>query len=140
MRIILFDIDETLLSCQRANAKTSEAVFKNIYNIDANEGMINNAGKTEKGIIEEVVRLVKHLSPEKEVEVPNAAYQVWAETSYQNLKKYPPIILPGVKYLLEKLSKDPNIIIGLLTGNSRLRAESKLKQQDLRTFLSTKRE
>lgn len=138
MKIILFDIDETLLSCKGdANAKGSEKMFREVFQIDANEEMINHTGKTEKANIETIIRLVKGLSSDQEVEIPNKAYQVWAEGTGEVLKNYPPLVLPGIKELLESLTKDPNIIIGLQTGNSRLRSEIKLKAARLDKFFMT---
>lgn len=140
MKIILFDIDETLLSCKGdANAKGSEKMFKEVFNIIANEEMVNHTGNTEKANIEKIIRLVKRLKPYEEVEIPNKAYQVWAEGTGEVLEKYPPIVLPGIKELLESFSKNPNIIIGLLTGNSRLRSEVKLKAAGLDNFFMTEK-
>lgn len=138
MKIILFDIDETILSCQGdANNKGSEKMFKEVFGVEANEEMINHTGNTEKANIETVIRLVKRLNPKQEVEIPNRAYQVWAEGTGEVLKKYPALVLPGIKDLLKSLSQNPNLILGILTGNSRLRAEVKLKAAGLDSFFMT---
>ncbi len=136
MKIILFDIDETLLSCKaEADSKGSRKMFKMTFQIDTDEEMINHTGKTEKAIIEDVIRFIKEMDSDEEVEIPNKAYQVWAEGVGEILEKYPPIVLPGVRNLLETLAKSPdNIIMGILTGNSRIRAEVKLKAAGLDHF------
>ncbi len=135
MKIILFDVDMTLLACStEANVKGSEVMFKKVFGLDANEELINNAGKTEKGIIQEVVRFVQGLDSDQEVEVPNTAYQAWAEGTVKVLRTHPPTVLPGVIELLETLTTESDIKLGLLTGNSRFRAEIKLKVARLEKY------
>lgn len=135
MKIVLFDVDETLLSCgKKANDKCSEMMFKRVFNINASEDDINHEGKTAKAIIEEVLRLHKNLNPNQQIEIPNLAYQVWGESLGQLSKDYPPQVLPGIKDLLTLLSQDQNIVVGLLTGNSRFQAQVKLKATNLEHF------
>ncbi len=129
MKIVLFDIDETLLVYLGDGDKDSSSkMFKQVFNIDADENMVDNRGKTERGIIEEVLRLVKKLTPEEEIEIPNLAYEVWAEAQ----KSFPPpFVFPGIIELLDVLSKEKDVLIGLLTGNSRFRAKVKLEAAKL---------
>lgn len=138
MKIILFDIDETLLSCRESIGYGSAIMFKKVFNIDASETSINNVGKTEKGIIEEVVKLINRYPEHYEVEVPNQAYQVYAEAVESFLKTNPPKVLPGVIELLENLAYLDNVLLGLLTGNSRLRSEVKLKAAKLDKYFRDK--
>lgn len=138
MKIVLFDIDETLLSCTESIVYGSKVMFKKVFNIDANETLINNVGKTEKGIIEEVIRLVKHYPENYTVDVPNKAYQVYAEAVASFLKTNPPKVLPGIIELLENLALLDDVLLGLLTGNSRLRSEVKLKTAKLDKYFKDK--
>lgn len=138
-KVVLFDIDETLLSCDvEINVNGSKKVFKQVFGIDAHQDMIFNAGKTEKCVIEEVVKLVKKYPEDQDIEIPNIAYKIWAQSTEEELKSQPPIILPGVINLLEELSKDSKIVTGLLTGNSRLRAAAKMKAAKLAKYFLDK--
>lgn len=135
MKIILFDIDETILSCgKEANDKCSEMMFKTVFNINASEDDINHEGKTAKGIIEEVIRFVKKLDNNQEIEIPSLAYQAWADSLKELFKDHPPLILPGIRNLLECLSKEKGIVLGLLTGNSRIQSKTKLTAVGLDHF------
>lgn len=135
MKIVLFDIDETLLSCgKEANDKCSEMMFKTVFNINASEDDINHEGKTAKGIIEEVIRFVKKLDNKQEIEIPNLAYQVWADSLKKLIKNHPLLILPGIRNLLEGLSKNKDFVLGLLTGNSRFQSKTKLTAVGLDHF------
>lgn len=135
MKIILFDIDATLLNCgKEINDKCSEMMFKTVFNINASEDDINHSGKTAKGVIEEVIRFVKKLNDNQEIEIPNRAYQVWADSLKELIKDSPPQILPGIRDLLENLSKNKNFVLGLLTGNSRIQSKVKLTSVGLDHF------
>ena len=129
MKIVLFDIDDTLVSCNHVNSKSSEVMFKKVFNINASEDQIDKWGKTEKGIIEEVLSLYGKF--DKNIDIPNQAYLSWAKAAAEMLNADPPKVLPGIKELLAELSQNPEILIVLLTGNSRLRAEAKLKSVGL---------
>jgi phosphoglycolate phosphatase-like HAD superfamily hydrolase len=120
----LVDIDETMVSVPHGiNAKTSAVMFKKVFGINAHEEMIDNVGKTELGIIQEV--LAKFGLGDREIS--EETYKVWAEAMDAELKNDPVKILPGMTEFLEALSKNPNVKLFLLTGNSPWRAESKLK-------------
>ena len=120
----LVDIDETMLSVPHGiNAKTSAVMFKKVFGIDAHEEMIDNIGKTEMGIIDEV--LAKFGIENKQI--PESSYRIWAEALDKELDSDPVKILPGMTDFLEALFKNPKVSLFLLTGNSPWRAESKLK-------------
>ena len=136
----LVDIDETMLSVPEGiNAKASSVMFKRVFGVDAHEEIIDNFGKTELGIIQEVLKKVganKRTSEQEPsiVEIPEEAYRIWAQATAQELKNHPARILPGIPELLNALSKSPKVKLGLLSGNSELRAEEKLKSVGLDVF------
>lgn len=121
-KLVLFDIDSTLLRAPEANALASSVMFKKVYRVDAHEEMIDNHGKTEKEIIFEVLQKVH---PHQKFTVSKKAHQVYAEAAKEALQRKPAIVIDGVIDLLSGL-QDHNIPYGLLTGNSYERAEVKL--------------
>lgn len=130
---VLFDVDETMLSVPEGiNAKTSSIMFKKVFSIDAHEEMIDNVGKTEMGIIQEVLAKVKREPLVNKI--PDEAYRVWAQAIGKELKIHPVRVLPGIPELLTQLSKNPKIKLSLLSGNSMFRAEKKLKSANLDGF------
>lgn len=119
---VLVDIDETMLSVQKGiNAKASSVMFNKVFNINANEEMIDNVGKTEMGIIQEILDKVG-----LKMEVLPVAYSVWGQETADQLRQHHPKVLEGIPELLIELSNNPQIKLGLLTGNSTARAEAKL--------------
>ncbi len=128
---VLVDIDETMLSVPEGiNAKTSSVMFKKVFSLNAHEEMIDNVGKTEMGIITEI--LEKLHSPV--TEIPEEAYGMWAQAMSEEFNNRPVRVLPGIVEFLTALSKNPNVKLGLLTGNSPERAEAKLKSGNLDGF------
>lgn len=127
---VLVDIDETMLSLPEGiNRKASAVMFKKAFGIDAHEEMIDNFGKTEMGIIQEVLKKVGGNQ-----RVTEEAYRIWAQATAQELKDHPARVLPGIPELLTALSKIPKVKLGLLSGNNQWRAEEKLKSVGLDTF------
>lgn len=132
---VLVDIDETMVSVPPGiNAKTSAVMFKKIYGIDANEEMIDNVGKTELGIIKEILIKFKI----QDSVVPEEAYKVWAQALDEELARDPVQILPGMVEFLKTLSNNPEVNLVLLTGNSPWRAESKLKSAGFEKYFKDK--
>lgn len=139
MKITLFDIDDTLLVCPKgSNALSSQVMFKKVFNLDADEDLIYTKGKPDAQIISEVIRKLKNLPEDEEVDVPDRAHQAWAEALEEILNQSHSIILPGVIDLLENLYKDKNILLGVLTGNSYERGEVKLKASSLNKYFKEK--
>lgn len=125
---VLFDIDETMIATQKGlNAKASELMFKKVFNVDTNEETVDNISKTESWIIKAVLDKVGI----KIDRVPDVAYKVWAEETSKILQVNKPEILHGIIEVLERLSKNRNIKLSLLTGNSPWRADAKIHHVDL---------
>lgn len=135
MKLVLFDVDLTLLKVpDEANRESSRVMFREVFKIAADEELIENTGMTEMGIIRAVLGKVNGGGKETEshtVEVPESAYKVWADAAIEIMKTQPAVVLPGVIELLGDLQKDPEVKLGLLSGNSYWRAEAKLKSGGL---------
>ncbi len=137
---VLFDVDETILSLEPGiNRDASAVMFKKVFHVDTHEEIIDNVGKTEMGIIQEVLEKVGVRQPVTEqesffTEISDEAYKIWAQATADELETRPPRVLPGILELLTALSKNPLIQLELLTGGSYWRAEEKLKSVSLDKF------
>jgi phosphoglycolate phosphatase-like HAD superfamily hydrolase len=137
MKLVLFDIDETILKMPSgADARASRVMFQNVFQLDESEKSIDNTAKTEVGIINEVIWKAQKVETgkPKPIDIPNQAYKTWANATKLELSKTQPAVLPGIKEMLEHLYKNPDIRIGLLTGNSYWRSEIKLQSVDLDNY------
>ena len=124
-RLILFDIDHTLVKNAHGHKKAFSHAFKKVCGIDTTIDIINYHGMTDQQIILEV--LMKLEMPEETVKaaLPSIIREMVA--FYLNYTEEAIEKLPGVEELLSKLyNKD--YLLGLVTGNLEQIAKHKLNQ------------
>ncbi len=128
-RMILFDIDGTLIESDGAGAEAFERVFRSVFGIHGAAAGLDFRGATDRGILGDFFSR-RELGPvEENFEKFCLAYVHWLE---HLLLERGGRTLPGVRRLLGELAglRDPGqpALIGLLTGNIRLGAEIKLRR------------
>ncbi len=129
MKLILFDLDETLIKGFEGHKTAFSEAFRKVYGVDTNVDIINNSGMTQRGIIIEVLK--KNGLTEEVIKPRIEECLKVMDESFEEIIKYDEIIvLEGVRELLEELEKN-NILMGLVTGNSEFIARSKLKKVGL---------
>jgi len=129
IRLVLFDIDGTLIHTSRAGEKAFARVFANLFGIADGTEKLKFAGRTDVGILREFfVHNAIEPSPEN-IEQFFEAYVFMLDHMLQSL---PGGVHPGVWTWLHDLRALPQKpVVGLLTGNIRLGAEIKLRRFDL---------
>ncbi|RLG12515.1 hypothetical protein DRN73_02225 [Candidatus Pacearchaeota archaeon] len=137
MKIVLFDIDNTLLKSTKSHqlsfAKALESIFKIPFTLeDINKG--NKPGTTDPEIIINALRR-KNIPEEEIKEKLPLCYKKTIEFFSKLIKDEGLIILPGVKEFLESL-KNENIKLGLVTGNLEPIAWLKMEITKLKPFFS----
>jgi phosphoglycolate phosphatase-like HAD superfamily hydrolase len=117
MKLVIFDLDQTLVDLISVHDATVKELFKSHFGVDASLREIDFAGKSLTENMAELARL-KGIVRSKFTEKSKALLE-----SYEKIfqAKIPPTasnhILPGVKPLLEELSKTGNFVV-LYTGDS----------------------
>ena len=131
-RLVLFDIDGTLIRSGRAGVRGMNAAFERLYGRPAALDGISLAGRTDRAIVTDVLRAIgRDATPEAILELRTAYLQHLAE---EIVKPVPDSnVLPGVWPLLDALRADGESVIGLLTGNFEGGAAIKLGHFDLWT-------
>ena len=131
-RLVLFDIDGTLIRSGRAGVRGMNAAFEGLYGRPAALDGISLAGRTDRAIVTDVLRAIgRDATPEAILELRTAYLQHLAE---EIVKPVPDSnVLPGVWPLLDALRADGESVIGLLTGNFEGGAAIKLGHFDLWT-------
>jgi phosphoglycolate phosphatase len=125
MKVILFDIDNTLINT-RSGSNGMEMAFREVFGISDGFKGIVMAGKPDPSILLEA--LIKHnlQNDDNKINVYKKRYfQFLAENIRHDVAGEK--VLPGVRKLLDELDKNKNIKIGLLTGNWKKGAYIKLK-------------
>lgn len=128
MNAILFDIDGTLIQTGGAGRAALDAALLDVFSIPEGTKGVTLSGRTDTGIRTEVFQ--KHQiedSPENRARFL-AAY---LEHLPRLLVQRRGAVLPGITTLLHELSRLPNALLGLLTGNVREGARLKLEHFDL---------
>ncbi len=123
-RLILWDIDGTLIVSQGAGVRAMERAFTKRFGIPADLGQIDWAGRTDTWITGEVLQ---HHGLPPTAENCHDYLEAYLELLPGELTNGPQgTVLPGVLELLETLHHRPDVAQGLLTGNLRRGAELKL--------------
>ena len=126
MRLVLFDIDGTLLLSDGAGRRAIHRALREVF------GGIGPAdyhfdGKTDPQIVRELMRLEGHADDRIDRDMPRLLSRyidlLREELVAPGHKAY---TLPGVPDLLDELERRPNVVLGLLTGNHHLGAAAKL--------------
>src|ERR671916_2988598 len=133
-RILLFDIDGTLVSTGGAGAVAWRRAFEDLHGIPADIGEFTDAGMTDPDVGAKTFAAVMHRDPtphelaqliQRRLEhLPEA---VAASEGYR--------VLPGVLERLRQLSRDGHLL-GLITGNGDGAAFIKLARGDLMRWFS----
>ncbi len=133
MRIILFDIDGTLLMTGGAGRIAFEKAFEEVLGIKDAWGKILPDGKTDFQIMKEIsVRIHKrHLKKRESEAIQQSYYRHFRREIKQGKGFY---LLPGVKKLLRHLDRRKDVLLGLATGNFEVTARLKLKRGGLLQF------
>lgn len=130
-RLILFDIDETMISSDGAGRRALSRVLKEELQVDPKHTNIVMSGKTDPQILTEI--LTSHEMPAQEIPAAvTKLIEMYLETLEEEISasKYY-IMHEGVNQLLEAIANEPAMYIGLLTGNVERGARMKLAHFDL---------
>jgi phosphoglycolate phosphatase-like HAD superfamily hydrolase len=124
-RLVLFDVDGTLLSAGRAARESVLAALEEIYGWKGSAERHDFSGKTDPQIVRELVS--ETVGPERCEEALDRALARYLEELARRLEKAPVVPKPGIPELLERLASDPRAHLGLLTGNLERGARMKLE-------------
>jgi phosphoglycolate phosphatase-like HAD superfamily hydrolase len=122
-KLILFDIDGTLLTSGGAGERALRLGFRERFGIDDDLTKVEIAGRTDSGIAR--CMLAAHGLPETPENLA-AFFDGYLHFLAQELPVSPGRLLPGIVPLLEILQPRPDIVLALLTGNLERGAKLKL--------------
>ncbi len=133
-RILLFDIDGTLVSTGGAGAVAWKQAFDELYGIPADIGEFTDAGMTDPDVGARTFAAVMHRDP-----TPHEL----AQLVQRRLEHLPEAVarsegyrvLPGVPERLRQLSRDGHLL-GIITGNGDGAAHIKLARGDLNRWFT----
>jgi phosphoglycolate phosphatase-like HAD superfamily hydrolase len=127
MRILLFDIDGTLVNTGGAGGAALRTAFRDTFDVD-DAGKVAFSGRTDRAIVRSFLDL-HGMEPcdENWCRVRDAYLQRLPEF----MPRHEGRVLPGVQGLLDALRGRDDTALGLLTGNLREGAQIKLAYYDI---------
>lgn len=133
-RLVLFDIDGTLLSAGRAARESVLAALEQVYGWSGSAERHDFSGKTDPQIIRELIReSVGDARCETEL---RRALEVYLAELTRRLTPESVVPKPGIPALLERLARDPHVTLALLTGNLERGARLKLEPPGFNRYFS----
>jgi phosphoglycolate phosphatase-like HAD superfamily hydrolase len=123
-KLILWDIDGTLIVSGRAGIFALAKAFGQLYGHEPDFSKLDVSGRTDKWIAEQVLLQQGLATTPENIHTYLEAY---LECLLAELQTRRGRILPGIFELLEKLRADPRVVQGLLTGNLQKGARIKLE-------------
>jgi phosphoglycolate phosphatase len=130
-RLLLWDIDGTLISTGAAGHRAIEMATAQRFGGSGDLDGVEIAGRTDTGIAHQI--LAKYGEPITE-ESMQTFLDLYLELLAQELPRSQGHVLPGVLELLTRAESQPDTALGLLTGNLRRGARLKLEHYRLWHF------
>jgi phosphoglycolate phosphatase-like HAD superfamily hydrolase len=125
-RLILFDIDGTLLSAGGAPRRAFRRALTEFFGTEGAAATDDFSGKTDPQIVYDLMtvagfgdnHIAERIAAVFESYVAGLAAELETEIGHR--------LLPGVKDLVSRLAEDPRVVVGLVTGNVETGARLKL--------------
>lgn len=135
IRLVLFDIDGTLIQTGGAGMRAFDRAFAMAFGVENAAAGIEFAGRTDRGILRDFFAFHEITPSDEHHRMFFRLYVHWLD---HFLTDDCGETLPGVSPLLRELLGLPDRpVIGLLTGNIRLGAQIKLRHHQLWNFFET---
>jgi len=125
MRLILFDIDGTLLWSDGAGRRSMNAALTATIG-DPGPPDYRYDGKTDPQIARDIMVLCGVAPEEIDARIP-VLLERYVALLTEELRHRPVRLFPGVSALIDAVDAHPELTLGLLTGNVRAGAELKLR-------------
>src|SRR5207237_5209672 len=127
-RLLLFDIDGTLVNTGGAGLESLKITVSNRFVAKDDLHDIEIAGKTDRAIIRDILR--KYQVDPKEENIASFAHE-YIDGLPLSLSRSRGRVLPGIQQLLERLKPQSYIVLALLTANLQEGARLKLQHYGL---------
>lgn len=123
MQAVLFDIDGTLITTGGAGTEALRKAMTSAFGVPDPTRSVPVTGRTDRAIIRDLLRFHEIADSDDNWERLRAAYLSHLPDV---LREFRGRVLPGILSLLECLKQREDLLLGLLTGNTREGARLKL--------------
>jgi phosphoglycolate phosphatase-like HAD superfamily hydrolase len=127
-RLVLFDIDGTLLISAGAGRRAIRAALAELIGDEDVFGRVRFDGKTDPQIVAELLHEAGHAEPCEEARIAEVCSRYVALLEAELEAGSTTVsLMPGVPDLLDRLEAEADVVLGLLTGNLERGAALKLQ-------------
>jgi phosphoglycolate phosphatase len=133
MKLVLFDIDGTLLTSTGAGRNAVKESMERVCEREIQVKDVQFAGRTDPAIIRDLL-LVNGFGEEEAQAVLADCLSAYTSALMHHLTPAGIKIYPGVRHLVRSMAADGEIVLALLTGNLRDTAYLKLHAAGLGSF------
>lgn len=124
-RLVLFDIDGTLIRTGGAGVRAFGSVFEEVFGHSTGTEKIHFAGRTDSSLVREMLENHNMAATRENIDRFFARYERWLRHWLTELGGH---ICPGVEVFMQHcVERSSPPVIGLLTGNVRAGARIKLE-------------
>ena len=134
MKLLLFDIDQTLINSGGAGLRALDRACEKVLGLKNAMQGISPHGKTDPAIAREILRVRLDRASRDGSDIPSIleAYVSFLKEEVQLSPAYR--VLPGIVSLLEEMLDRQEVVLGLATGNIELGARIKLERGGLNRY------
>ncbi|MBP6865123.1 MAG: HAD family hydrolase [Candidatus Didemnitutus sp.] len=132
-KLILWDIDGTLIRTNRAGIIALVRAFAQLHGREADMDSIDVAGRTDRWIL---ARMLEHHGIEATAVRIHAVLEAYLQLLQGEMQARPGHVLPGILELLETLHRRDDVVQALLTGNVERGARIKLEHFQVSHYFS----
>jgi phosphoglycolate phosphatase-like HAD superfamily hydrolase len=135
MKLLLFDVDATLISTGGAGLRALNRAFKKLLDLESAMLDIAPHGKTDPAIVREVFQ--KRMKDKSATEgVIAEVIAMYVEYLRDEVERSDYHVLPGIRDILAQMRQRADVLMGLATGNVESGARIKLQRGGLNEFFS----
>ncbi len=132
-RLVLFDIDGTILTDRGASRSAFARALSEVYAYDGDLARYDFSGRTDPQIAHMVLRDAGHSAEAIEDALPRL-WEIYLEGLARNATPERVQVMPGIRELLASLASHDDVVLALLTGNIEQGARLKLGGADLNHY------
>jgi phosphoglycolate phosphatase len=136
MKLLLFDVDATLVLTGGAGLRALNRAFQRLYSVADAMDDIAPQGKTDPAIVREIFHknVPGHAANAELISNVLESYIEFLKEEVAQSDSYQ--VLPGISEILNAMSGREGVLLGLATGNVETGARIKLQRGDLNRFFS----